>query len=137
VVLNTLDSYGFTDVDIIKVDVEGHEFDVVQGAEQTILKYHPVVQLEMVEHQPIRFNWNCQMIYDWFYDRDFVPTLSDGTLAGRKWHKYPREMERFFVHKSQLNLNPADYLFEVEETNEEEDRPYWNYEPPLREVKQD
>ena len=137
VVLNTLDSYGFIDVDIIKVDVEGHEFDVVQGAEQTILKYQPVVQLEMVEHQPIRFNWNCQMIYDWFYDRDFVPTLSDGTLAGRKWHKYPREMERFFVHKSQLNLNPADYLFEVEETIEEEDRPYWNYVPPAREVKTD
>lgn len=133
--LKTLDSYGFKDVDIIKIDVEGHEFDVVQGAEQTILKYQPIVQLEMVEHQPIRFNWNCQMIYDWFYERDFVPTLSDGKPAGKLWHKFPREMERFFVHKSQLNLNPVDYLFE-KETNEEEDRPYWNYEPPLREVKE-
>ena len=136
--LRTLDSYGFENVDIIKVDVEGHEFDVVQGAEQTILKWLPVVQLEMVEHQPIRFNWNCQMIYDWFYERDFVPTLSDGTLAGRKWHKYSREMERFFVHKSQLQINPVDALFEtVETSDEQEDRPYWNYEPPLREVKQD
>lgn len=133
--LKTLDSYNFEDVDIIKVDVEGHEFDVVLGAEQTILKYQPVVQLEMVEHQPIRFNWNCQMIYDWFYERDFVATLSDGKLAGRLWHKYPREMERFFVHKSQLTLNPADYLFE-DETQEEQDRPYWNYEPPLREPKE-
>ena len=134
--LRTLDSYGFEDVDIIKVDVEGHEFDVVLGAEQTILKYQPVVQLEMVEHQPIRFNWNCQMIYDWFYERDFVPTLSDGKLAGRLWHKYPREMERFFVHKSQLNLSPAELLFEEEKVQEEQDRPYWNYEPPLREVKE-
>ena len=133
--LRTLDSYGFEDVDIIKVDVEGHEFDVVLGAEQTILKYQPVVQLEMVEHQPIRFNWNCQMIYDWFYERDFVPTLSDGRLAGRLWHKYPREMERFFIHKSQLNLSPADLLFEEEKVQEEQDRPYWNYEPPAREVK--
>lgn len=133
--LKTLDSYGFEDVDIIKVDVEGHEFDVVLGAEQTILKYQPVVQLEMVEHQPIRFNWNCQMIYDWFYERDFVPTLSDGRLAGRLWHKYPREMERFFIHKSQLNLSPADLLFEEEKVQEEQDRPYWNYEPPAREVK--
>jgi len=134
--LRTLDSYGFEDVDIIKVDVEGHEFDVVLGAEQTILKYQPVVQLEMVEHQPIRFNWNCQMIYDWFYERDFVPTLSDGKLAGRLWHKYSREMERFFVHKSQLNLSPAELLFEEEKVQEEQDRPYWNYEPPLREVKE-
>ena len=135
--LRTLDSYGFEDVDIIKVDVEGHEFDVVQGAEQTILKYQPVVQLEMVEHQPIRFNWNCQMIYDWFYDRDYVPTLSNGKPAGRLWHKFPREMERFFVHKSQLQAyqNPAHALFEgwAEDNQEEvQDRPYWNYEPPAR-----
>lgn len=134
--LRTLDSYDFEDVDIIKVDVEGHEFDVVLGAEQTILKYQPIVQLEMVEHQPIRFNWNCQMIYDWFYERDYVPTLSNGKLAGRLWHKYPREMERFFVHKSQLNLSPVDLLFEEEKVQEEQDRPYWNYEPPLREVKE-
>lgn len=139
--LRTLDSYGFEDVDIIKVDVEGHEFDVVQGAEQTILKYHPVVQLEMVEHQPIRFNWNCQMIYDWFYDRDYVPTLSTGKPAGRLWHKFSREMERFFVHKSQLQAyqNPAHSLFEgwAEDDQEEvQDRPYWNYEPPARVAKE-
>lgn len=139
--LQTLDSYNFTDVDIIKVDVEGHEFDVVQGAEQTILKYHPVVQLEMVEHQPIRFNWNCQMIYDWFYARDYVPTLSNGKPAGKLWHKFPREMERFFVHKSELKAHqdPLSTLFEgfAEETEEIQDRPYWNYDPPARVPKSD
>lgn len=128
--LKTLDSYNFLDVDIIKVDVEGHEFDVVKGAEQTILKYRPVVQLEMVEHQPIRFNWNCQMIYDWFYDRDYVPTLSNGKPAGRLWHKFPKEMERFFIHKSEVSQPTFSSLFEgIEETK---DRPYWNYEPPAR-----
>ena len=143
VTLKTLDSYGFEDVDIIKIDVEGHEFDVVQGAEQTIIKYQPVVQLEMVEHQPIRFNWNCQMIYDWFYERGYVPTLSTGKPAGRLWHKFPREMERFFVHKSQLQLDddPMYTLFEglTDDTPTEEiqDRPYWNYEPPARVPKED
>ena len=140
--LRTLDSYEFEDVDIIKIDVEGHEFDVVRGAEQTILKYHPVVQLEMVEHQPIRFNWNCQQIYDWFYERDYVPTLSTGKPAGRLWHKFPREMERFFVHKNDLEAwqDPLDALFEgFAETDEQEeqDRPYWNYEAPMREHKPD
>lgn len=134
ITLKKLDSYNFDEVDIIKVDVEGHEFDVVQGAEQTILTHRPVVQLEMVEHQPIRFNWNCQMIYDWFYQRDYIPTLSTGKPAGRKWHKFPKEMERFFIHKSQLTgLSTFDNIFE---TTEEEDRPYWNYEPPAREVKE-
>lgn len=138
--LKTLDSYDFDDVDIIKIDVEGHEFDVIRGAEQTILKHHPVVQLEMVEHQPIRFNWNCQQIYDWFYERDYVPTLSTGKPAGRLWHKFPREMERFFIHKDELKAwqEPADQLFEgftEEEQEEVKDRPYWNYEPPMREPK--
>jgi len=135
--LKTLDSYNFNDVDIIKIDVEGHEFDVVLGSEQTILKYHPVVQLEMVEHQPIRFNWNCQMIYDWFYERDYVPTLSDGRLAGRYWHKFPREMERFFIHKSEVKQNNISNLFEGLVEQEEKDRPYWNYEPPARVPKPD
>ena len=131
--IRTLDSYNFEEVDIIKVDVEGHEFDVVMGAEQTILKYRPVVQLEMVEHQPIRFNWNCQQIYDWFFARDYVPTLSDGRFAGRLWHKYPREMERFFIPKEELELSPREILFEgLGEVDETQDRPYWNYEAPAR-----
>jgi len=136
--LRTLDSYNFEDVDIIKIDVEGHEFDVVRGAEQTIIKYRPVVQLEMVEHQPIRFNWNCQQIYDWFYDRDYIPTLSTGKPAGRLWHKFPREMERFFVHKSDLQAwqDPLSELFEGFAEEEVKDRPYWNYEAPLRQHKE-
>jgi FkbM family methyltransferase len=140
--MRTLDSFGFEDVDIIKVDVEGHEFDVVLGAEQTITKYRPIVQLEMVEHQPIRFNWNCQQIYDWFYERDYVPTLSTGKPAGRLWHKFPREMERFFIPKEELEAwqDPLNSLFEgfaEEDTEEVMDRPYWNYEPPMREPKPD
>lgn len=124
-------------IGVIKIDVEGHEFDVVMGAEQTILKYRPVVQLEMVEHQPIRFNWNCQQIYDWFFERDYVPTLSTGKFAGRLWHKYPREMERFFIPKEELETNPSETLFEgLEESHEEQDRPYWNYEAPARKPKE-
>lgn len=134
--IRTLDSYNFEDVDIIKIDVEGHEFDVVMGAEQTILKYRPVVQLEMVEHQPIRFNWNCQQIYDWFFERDYVPTLSTGKFAGRLWHKYPKEMERFFVPKEEFHATPEDILFEQTEEQEEKDRPYWNYEAPARQPKE-
>jgi len=139
--IRTLDSYNFEDVDIIKVDVEGHEFDVVLGAEKTIEKWRPVVQLEMVEHQPIRFNWNCQQIYDWFYERDYVPTLSTGKSAGRLWHKFPREMERFFVPREQFEEPDTivSTLFEgLEDDTEQElqDRPYWNYEAPCREAKE-
>ena len=42
----TIDSYNFTDVDFIKIDVEGLEPEVIAGAEQTITQYRPMIQLE-------------------------------------------------------------------------------------------
>lgn len=112
--LETLDSFNFEDVDIIKVDTEGHEFPVVMGAEQTILKHQPVVQLEMVDGQPERFGYSCQEIYDWFLTRDFVITLSDGTDAGDKWQHFPKKMERFFIHKSKYQGSTFNDLFQTD-----------------------
>ncbi len=44
--MRTLDSYGFTDVDLIKIDVEGYELAVVRGAEQTLKHNMPIVIIE-------------------------------------------------------------------------------------------
>ena len=44
--LRTHDSYNFQDVDIIKIDVEGFEVPVLNGAKQTILSQHPWIQIE-------------------------------------------------------------------------------------------
>ena len=44
--LRTLDSYNFQDVDIIKIDVEGFEIPVLNGAKQTILSQRPWIQIE-------------------------------------------------------------------------------------------
>ena len=44
--LKTLDSYNFQDVDIIKIDVEGFETAVLEGAEQTIKTQKPIIQVE-------------------------------------------------------------------------------------------
>ncbi len=108
--VKTLDSYNFEDVDVIKIDTEGYEFPVVLGAEQTIIKHKPIVQLEMVDGQPERFGYSCQAIYDWFLSRNFVITLSDGTDCGDKWCHYTKKMERFFIHKDLLQ---DSYLKEV------------------------
>ena len=105
--VKTVDSFNFQDVDIIKIDTEGYEFPIVKGAEQTILKWKPIVQLEMVDGQPERFGFSCQEIYDWFLSRDFVITLSDGTDAGTKWEHYTKKMERFFIHKDLVSTHPV------------------------------
>lgn len=44
--IRTLDSYGLTGVDFIKIDVEGVEFDVVSGATETIVNCRPVMVVE-------------------------------------------------------------------------------------------
>ena len=44
--LETLDSFQFDKIDLIKIDVEGHELNVLKSGEQTILKYKPVILFE-------------------------------------------------------------------------------------------
>lgn len=45
--LATLDSFGFADAALIKIDVEGHEHAVIEGATQTIAKARPALLVEI------------------------------------------------------------------------------------------
>ena len=47
--LKKLDEYDFGDVGFIKIDVEGHEEDVLQGSEILLRKYHPNLLVECEE----------------------------------------------------------------------------------------
>ena len=46
----TIDELEITDVDFIKIDVEGVELDVLQGAVNTINKYKPLLQVELLNN---------------------------------------------------------------------------------------
>ena len=98
-----LDSMNLTDVDIMKIDVEGYELDVLKGAEQTILNYMPVIQLEVYEPALKRARRDIQDIYDWLYARGFVAYYVKHrkiSRDGTSYTKVPRCIERFFVHNS-------------------------------------
>ena len=49
--LKTLDSFNFDRVDMIKIDVEGFEEEILIGAEQTILRNHPILAIEQQKHE--------------------------------------------------------------------------------------
>lgn len=49
----TLDSFNITDVDFIKMDVEGHEVNTIRGAEQTLSNNSPIVFIEVL-HKELR-----------------------------------------------------------------------------------
>jgi FkbM family methyltransferase len=45
-----LDTLNFHDVSYIKIDCEGYEYRILQGAEQTILRCRPVIVIEQKPH---------------------------------------------------------------------------------------
>lgn len=51
--VRTLDSYELPRVDLIKIDVEGHEFSVLEGAGETLERCRPAIIVEVEEdHNP-------------------------------------------------------------------------------------
>jgi len=45
----TLDSYNFINIDFIKIDVEGHELNVLKGAVKTLKRNKPILLVELSE----------------------------------------------------------------------------------------
>ncbi len=45
--LQTLDSYRFRNIGLIKIDVEGHEYDVINGAAVTLASSKPAILIEI------------------------------------------------------------------------------------------
>ena len=68
----TIDSYNFKDVDCIKIDVEGSELLVMQGAKDTIERCRPSVQVEIVPKQCNLFGYKPQDLYDFMAQYDYV-----------------------------------------------------------------
>lgn len=48
--IRRLDEFAITDVDFIKIDVEGYELFVLEGALETINKYKPIMCIEQKPH---------------------------------------------------------------------------------------
>ncbi len=70
--VRTLDSYGFNDVDLIKIDVEGHEYNVIEGSLLTLQRCKPILLLEIEQRhisKPIEdvFNLVLRQGYDGFF----------------------------------------------------------------------
>lgn len=89
--INTLDNYKFEGVDLIKIDVEGHEFSVIEGAKQTILRDKPVLIIEIEQ----RHNESpISMTFELLDELDYVGFFL--------FDDRPREIKFFNVKEHQL-----------------------------------
>jgi FkbM family methyltransferase len=81
-----LDDYGFTEVGFIKIDVEGHEEAVIEGARDTIHRDKPNLLIEIEErHNPGGFIRIWTRLRDWgytgyFMERDELRPLTDFSI---------------------------------------------------------
>lgn len=115
----TLDSYNYTNVDIIKIDVEGYELNVLEGASQTIANNRPIVQVECVETQPRAFGKTIQDLFDYFNSRNYVITTADGVVRGPKWCYVKKMMDRFMIPAERTDLYDPTKVA-VDDSNEVE-----------------
>jgi len=51
----TIDSLNLPRVDFIKIDVEGHELEVLKGCRETIAKYHPALLVEVTSPKTVEY----------------------------------------------------------------------------------
>ena len=77
--LRPLDSYGFTDVALIKIDVEGHESSVIDGAAETLRASGPALIVEIEQRHNSRAIGEIFAQIEHFGYNGFV--LLDGRLA--------------------------------------------------------
>ncbi len=86
-----IDDLGIVDVGFIKVDVEGHEAEVLRGAQETIRRDRPVIMLENeVAHAKGRFPEPFDLLRRLDYRGYFI---ADGVL---------QTLDHFSVHEFQI-----------------------------------
>ncbi len=83
----TLDSYvdqhDLTRIDLIKIDVEGFEFKVLRGAEQSIARFRPRLFIELCHDNLAEQGDSAAGLLRWLEERDYAvhEALSGGPLA--------------------------------------------------------
>ena len=91
--IDLIDNYQFMDVDLIKIDVEGHEKNVIMGAQKTIKRNMPIMIIE-IEQRHISYNIEeiFQMILNFDYNGFF---LKNYKLISLKDFKYETDQKPF------------------------------------------
>jgi FkbM family methyltransferase len=124
--VETIDSYNFQDIGFIKIDVEGYEKFVLEGAQATIARCRPTIQLEIVANQCRKFGYWGEDMIDWIRSWDYtVISRKRGPLYGKfssyrtelryEGVKYKGEMDLWFQPNERMrtyDIKPVDALFE-------------------------
>jgi len=109
--IKTLDSLQISKVDFIKIDVQGYEKYVLEGAINTITNSKPTIIIEMEDHQLKRFNYGVVELFNQLRNLNYYIYFLD--------YHYPSD--HVCVHKDKLNefieIN-SQYIKPLTESND-------------------
>lgn len=71
-----------TRVDFIKIDVEGAELQVLQGAESVVREWQPSVLVEIEQRHTARYGERAEEVVSWLEDRGYSMYVWEGV-----WHR--------------------------------------------------
>jgi FkbM family methyltransferase len=78
--------------DFIKIDAQGYEKFVLEGASNLIKKYKPTIVIEIEDHQLRKFGYKCDELFNMIYSMGYVIYFLD--------YHYPSD--HVCVHKDKL-----------------------------------
>jgi len=92
----TLDHYSqkhdLQKIDFIKIDIEGNELKALQGMQQVLTRFKPIIFIELLEEHLHKFDSSIKEVYDFFKLNGYEPYLIEE--AGRLKRLYDiRESE--------------------------------------------
>ena len=97
-------------IDLLKIDVEGNELEVLQGADQELRKFRPCILLEVSDRRTSAFNYRAREICDLLLQRDYClftiskTSNSDNVFLRRYFvPEYIDYEDIFAVHKQNLS----------------------------------
>jgi FkbM family methyltransferase len=108
--ITTLDKYvqkhSIAKVDFIKIDVEGFEFNVLRGAENTLLKFKPCMYIEIDDGNLKDQGSSGKEVIEWLGKKGYLITRAD-TKEPISVSKYPADPHYDIYCKPALTLAPA------------------------------
>jgi FkbM family methyltransferase len=118
--LRSLDSFGFADLDFIKIDTEGHEMSVIEGAKSTIQSSQPAMLIEIEQRHnrktPISviFEHITGLGYRGFFlrGRQLVPLGQFDVERDQSLHSFEANDGRYlnnFLFLSAIRLQAGNY----------------------------
>jgi FkbM family methyltransferase len=102
VVLKSLDSLSSTkkNVCFIKIDVEGHELEVIKGAKQLIERFMPPMLIE-ISGNPDEINTSASRLFGLLNEKGYSPYWYDGAKLNKRNHG-DKSVNYFFLTNDQF-----------------------------------